>query len=135
METISIDKNIWVMYVKADSFPSDIGGAHQKLHAIVPFSTNRRYFGISRPENDEIVYLAAAEMLREGEEEQYGLNALRLNKGNYICITVHDYMKDVLSISRAFQELLQRPGLDLQGYCVEWYLNDKDVKCMIRLAE
>jgi hypothetical protein len=23
--------------------------------------------------------------------------------------------------------------LDPEGYCVEWYFNDRDVKCMIRL--
>jgi hypothetical protein len=134
METIVLDRDMWVMYVKANSFPDDIAGAHQRLHAIVPFSANRKYFGISRPENDVIVYLAAAEMGRTGEEEEYGLNALRLNKGRYLCITVHDYMKDLLGIGKAFQQLLQQPGLDPQGYCVEWYMDDKGVTCMIRLA-
>lgn len=134
MEIISVDKDIWVMYVKADSFPGDIGGAHQKLHAIVPFSADRKYLGISHPENGEIVYLAGAEMLKENEEEEYGLSALKLKKGNYICITVHEYMSDPLSIGRAFQQLLQQAGLDPKGYCVEWYLGDKDVRCMIRLA-
>ncbi len=48
-------------------------------------------------------------------------------------ITINDYAKDIMSIDRAFKELLALPDLDPQGYCVEWYYNEKDVKCMIRL--
>ena len=51
----------------AKSFPEGILEAHQTLHALVPYSQNRKYFGISRPENGNIVYKAAAEELIEGE--------------------------------------------------------------------
>jgi hypothetical protein len=44
-------------------------------------------------------------------------------------------MKDIPAIGNTFQELLETPGIDPNGYCVEWYINDKDVICMIRLAE
>jgi hypothetical protein len=134
METITFDKDITVFYVTAKSFPEGIMDAHSALHAVVPFSTNRKFFGISRPETNVIVYKAAAEELRHGEAKELNLDTVVLKKGKYICLTVRNYMKDEQSIGNAFKVLLASPGLDPQGYCVEWYFNETDVKCMIRLA-
>jgi hypothetical protein len=135
MEKITLDNDIKVSYITAKSFPDGIMDAHKKLHALVPFSTGRKYFGISRPENGVIVYKAAAEEINKGEAEKLNCDTLILKKGKYICLTINDYVKDIQSIDRAFKKLLSYPDLDPEGYCVEWYLNDKDVKCMIRLNE
>lgn len=137
MEKITLDKDIKVFYVTAKSFPEGIQDATNKLHKIVPFSTTRNYFGISRPENgSDIVYRAAAEEMEQGEAEKFKCKTIVLKKGKYICLTVNDFRKDVLSIDRAFKELLKQPDLDPQGYCVEWYAtNNESVKCMIRLNQ
>ncbi|MCO4292532.1 transcriptional regulator [Solitalea sp. MAHUQ-68] len=136
METVKIDTDIKVMYVTAKSFPDGVLAAHQALHSKIPFTTQRKYFGISRPENNHgIVYHAAAEELKPGEAEELGYETLVLKNGNYISQTITDYMKDLESIGRTFQELLKHPNIDPQGYCVELYLNDKDVKCMVRLTD
>ena len=60
MEPINLENDITVLYVEATSFPDGIAESHQKLHTIVPFSDDRKYFGISRPENGVIAYKAAA---------------------------------------------------------------------------
>lgn len=135
METIIWDHDITVLYVDATSFLEGIADSHQRLHTIVPFSDNRKYFGISRPENGVIAYKAAAEQTDPHEAERLNCKTLVLKKGSYISLDITDYMKDIQSISKAFEILLEHPGLDPQGYCVEWYLNSKDVKCMIRLVE
>lgn len=81
METIVWDKDVTVVYVTARSFPDGVLEAHQKLHSLVPFSTGRKYFGLSRPENNGgIVYRAAAEELQSGEAEQWGLETIVLKK-------------------------------------------------------
>ena len=135
MENVIFDNDITVMYVEATSFPDGILAAHQKLHAIISYSTERKYLGISRPEKKGVIsYKAGAEVLNPGEAEQFKLDTLILKKGNYACINIHDYMKDLEAIGQAFNQLTDLPNIDPQGYCVEWYLNDKDVKCMIRLA-
>ena len=135
METTNLDQDIKVLYLPAASFPDGIKEAHEKLHSIIPFTNDRKYFGISRPENGIIKYKAAAEELNEREAENFNLETLILKKGHYISLTVHDFMKNISAIDSAFKKLLSYPGLDPQGYCVEWYLNNKDVKCMIRLKE
>ncbi|NOT94358.1 hypothetical protein [Ferruginibacter sp.] len=135
METTILEKDIKVFYVTATSFPQGIGEATQKLHSLFPFSTERKIFGLSRPENNkEIIYRAAAEEMFEGEAEKLNCKTLIIPKGKYIAILVNDFRKDVMSIDRAFQQLLKHPNLDPQGYCVEHYATDQEaVTCMIRL--
>ena len=135
METVFFDSDMEVMYVEASSFPDGILAAHQKLHGLIPYSDERKYFGISRPENGTITYKAAAEITNPGEAQKVNLPALTLFKGSYVCITVNDYMKNLQGIGEAFNQLIALPNIDPEGYCVEWYLNDKDVQCMVRLAD
>ncbi len=135
METIRIDKDIAVFYVTAGSFPSGIMDAHQRLHALVPFSHTRRYFGISRPEQGTIVYRAGAEELVPGEGKHLGCETMVLKKGKYIVDTIKNYQENIESIGETFQTLLAKPNLDPQGYCIEWYFNTTDVRCMIRMQE
>ncbi|NBA86482.1 transcriptional regulator [Emticicia sp. CRIBPO] len=136
METTNFEEDITIMYKTAGSFPEGVMAAHEALHAFVPFSTDRKYYGVSRPENGySIVYRAAAEELSPGEAASLQLDTLVLKKGRYISLTIEDFMKDVQSVGRAFRELLEQPGIDPQGYCVELYYNEKDVKCMIRLED
>ena len=86
------------------------------------------------PENGQgIVYRAAAEEIKPGEADKYHCDTLVIKKGNYISLTLHDYAKNIQSIGTAFKELLSSPGLDPEGYCVEWYISGKDVQCMVRL--
>ncbi len=133
METITIPEDIRVFCKTADSFPDDIMTAHQQLHAIAPFTENRHYFGLSRPENGEIVYKAAAQENYPGEGDSLKCETLLIKKGRYLCIEVADYMNHPEQIGKAFQQLTDQPGLDPQGYCVERYLNMKDMQCLIRL--
>jgi predicted transcriptional regulator YdeE len=137
MEIHTFDQDITVLIVTATSFPGGILPAHEQLHRLIPYSENRRYFGISRPEEPEgpIVYHAGAEQLHPGEAEQFGLETIVLKKGDYASATIEHYMDNPGSIGRTFEELLQEPNLDPQGYCVEWYVSDEEVKCMVRLRD
>jgi hypothetical protein len=135
METIILDKDIKVLYEQASSFPEGVKAAHEKLHVLFPYSTERNYFGISRPENQVIIYKAAVEEIKNGEAEKFGLPTMIIRKGNYISTVIHDFMKDIPAIGRSFQQLLAHPDIDPDGYCVEWYLNMQDVRCMVRLKQ
>jgi hypothetical protein len=135
METIGIENDIKVFYITASSFPDGVMQAHEKLYSVVPFSTQRRYFGISRPANGVIIYKAAAEEINPGEAKKLGCETMVLKKGKYISETIRDFMKNTQSIAITFQELLSNPNIDPQGYCVEWYLSKKDVRCMVRLKD
>ncbi len=133
MENFVLEKDITVLYVTATSFPEGIKEAHENIHALVPYSKYRRYFGLSRPEgNSGIVYKAAAEELKPDEADLLGCETLVIKKGTYYCITIKDYLKDLSVIGKAFGELLKQSDLDPEGYCVVWYVDNKEVRCMIR---
>jgi predicted transcriptional regulator YdeE len=134
MENIILDSDIKVLCVKAKSFPDGIMDAHQKIHTLVSFSKERRYFGISHPgKKGAIVYRAAVEEKTEGEAKKLNLEELVIKNGQYTCLTINDYMNNLQKIGQAFDELTALPDIDPNGYCVEWYLNEKDVRCMFRL--
>ncbi|MBS1584951.1 MAG: transcriptional regulator [Bacteroidetes bacterium] len=134
MEQFHLERDIHLICVQASSFPHGVGEAHQKIHAAVPFGSGRRYFGISRPENGgSIVYKAAAEELHSGEAEQLGFESFTVKKGAFVSITLHDYVKDTPAIGKAFHLLITQPGIDPQGYCLEWYVSDAEVRCMVPL--
>jgi predicted transcriptional regulator YdeE len=134
MNNYIIDKDITLMYVKASSFPDGVMAAHQQLHASIPLNTERKYYGISYPDQSgDIIYKAAAEEMHAGEAAQKGLETFIVKKGAYASIIVPDYMNENSAIGEAFQKLLKHPQLDPQGFCLEWYLSKTDVQCMVPL--
>jgi len=133
METIVLGKEIKTYYVQATSFPEGVMSAHAEMDSLVPFSTNRRSFGISRPENGEIVYKVAAEELETGELSSLGLKEFVIPKGKYIALTIKDFRRDISSVQLAFDQLIVRPEIDPEGYCIEWYQGLDDVICMVKL--
>lgn len=132
MEIFNLEKDIPVFCVSAHSFPDGIEAAHQKLHSLITGSAERNYFGISQPNRNGIIeYQAAAEEVRNNEGLSLGCKSFVIKKGNYACIMLKDYTKNLQSIGRAFEQLLTHPDLDPQGYCLEWYLNEQEVRCMV----
>ena len=135
MEQFILDNDINVLCVTASSFPAGVMAAHEQIHQLAPAGNGRRYFGLSRPEgNKGIVYKAAAELIN-GETAQPGLETFIIREGTYSSTIIHNYMSDIPAIGKAFQEILMNPDLDPNGICVEWYLNDNDMQCMVRLAD
>lgn len=135
MEIFHLEKDITVFYVQAESYPEGIMAAHQQLHSKVPFSRARGYFGLSRPnEKGVIQYYACAEEMQSGEAVQYGCPCIILKAGNYNSVDLTNYRTQLSMIGETFQKLLHQPGIDPQGYCVEWYLNETDMRAMVRLA-
>jgi len=132
MERFILEKDIPVMYVTADSFPDGIMAAHHTLHAIVS-SRERIFFGISFPNRKgEIIYKAGVEQFSEEEAKRLGLETYILVKGTYNSIVLQDYFKNPASIGEAFQHLLVSPNLDPNSACIEMYVNERDVRCMVR---
>lgn len=74
--------DIKVFYVTASSFPDGIKEAYEKLHAMLPSVKDRKFYGISYPQNGKIVYKAAVEEVSEGEANKYGCELLLSRMAN-----------------------------------------------------
>jgi hypothetical protein len=136
VEITELERDITTLCVTATSFPEGVLAAHEKLHALVAFSPNRKYFGISYPIGQgKIMYQAATEMTAADDADTLGCDVFFIKKGQYLSVLIPNFHSDVPSIGRTFQALLDDPRIDPHGYCLEWYLNDTDVRCMVRLAD
>jgi predicted transcriptional regulator YdeE len=130
-----IKDDIRVACVKALSFPEGIGGAWAKLFSSLPSQEGRKLYGISYGgENAKITYMAAVEELHEGEADQLGLDTFVIRKGEYVSEFLPDWRSDETQIAKTFGKLLKDPRIDRkEGYCLEMYLNSKDVLCLVKL--
>ncbi|MBA3829476.1 MAG: transcriptional regulator [Taibaiella sp.] len=136
METYQSDRDIKVLYVTATSFPDGVMEAYQKLHALLPGTKNRNFFGISYPDKEgKIMYKAAVEEIFVGEAELLGCETFIIRKGTYISELIPHFADNMASIGTAFKQMIADPRIDPDGCCVEMYLNENDVRCMVRLAE
>jgi hypothetical protein len=135
MEKFFLEQDIRVLYVQASSFPEGISEAHNQLHRKLVSDSRREFYGISFPISlGKLVYKAAVKEQYDGEAEKLGCEIFIIKNGQYICKNVTDYPNNLAKIGETFRELLQEPSIDPQGCCVEMYLNDRDVRCMIRLT-
>lgn len=134
MNQYRFENDITVFCVTAKSFPDGVKEAHESLTRLTSFSPQRKYYGVSwMDEKGGITYKAAAEELIPGELSKHGLETLIIRKGNYIYIDVKNFMQHIPAIGQAFDRLKNDPRIDPQGVALEWYLNETDVRCMIKI--
>lgn len=135
MEIYTLEKDIPVFYITADSFPNGVEAAHDKLRAKLSHGDNRAVFGISFPNKEgKIIYKAAAEELQNGEAEKLALEKFIIKKGNYTGQLLPNFSDNLKRVGEIFQELLSAPNIEEEeGYCLEMYLNEKDMRCMVPL--
>ncbi len=133
MENYLVENDILVLCITAASFPAGIQEAFSKIHSIVPGAGTRATYGISYGSPDgSIIYKAGVEALQPGEVEQLGCEEYMIKKGRYIGRIVN-WKENVAQIGETFQTLLTDPRIDKNGACIEEYINDDEVKCMVRL--
>jgi hypothetical protein len=136
METYMIEQDQGCHCIKASSFPEGVLAAHQLLHSLFAFDGKRKFYGISRPEgNGAIAYWAAVEKMDDDTVEDKRLEIFVIAKGQYSGTDIKNFRSDIPAIGRTFEQLLTHPQLDANGYCLEWYYNMNDVRCMVRLKD
>jgi uncharacterized protein YndB with AHSA1/START domain len=136
MDSFILGEDIPTLSITAESFPDGIVAAHEKLRQIFPDTERRRFFGVSRPDHTgKIIYKAAAEELETGEAEKLGLERFTIKRGAYNTYYIIDYPNKPDAIAQSFQLLLGQAEADPDGYCLEWYIGERDVKCMVRSAD
>jgi predicted transcriptional regulator YdeE len=110
-------------------------GAYQKLHALLPSTKGRKFYGISyADEKGAIIYKAAVEESYGGEAEKFGCDRFTIPKGKYISELLTDWKKDESIVGKTFKKLLAHPKLDKNGFCLEIYLNENDMRCLVGIG-
>jgi hypothetical protein len=73
------------------------------------------------------------EQLNEHEAEQLGLESFLIPNGTYIGVEIPDFMNHISEIGKSFRELLSTPDIDANGFCLEMYFGENDVRCMVKM--
>lgn len=133
MQTFQLEKDVLLFGVQATTFPTGVQQAWQELHKKISSTNARNFYGISHGSKDgSIVYKACVEEVFEGEAASLNCEKFLLPHGEYIGKTVRNFMQQIQKIGETFQTLLARDDYDKTGVCVEQYLNETDVVCMIK---
>lgn len=136
MEIVHINKDITISCVKATSFPDGVKHAHEKLRLKTGITDKDICYGISFPDpNHQIQYWAGVEdhVFLKGLPE--GFESRVIPAGNYLSIIVKDFMAHMAEIEYVFRKMIADPRIDPTGACIEKYLPDGNLQCMVRLSE
>lgn len=125
--------DIEVICEKASSFPQGVMEAHEKLAAKVSSSPQRQHYGISHPAGNGIVYKAAASALYPGEATKLRSEPFVIRHGLFVSEFVPAWQEKMNQIQQVFEKLLADPRIDAKGYCLEEYVGDSDMWCMVPL--
>jgi len=133
MEKHTIKNDINVFGGQVTSFPNGIGEAFEPLMKKIPDGFNRSYYGIAKMEGNQIIYIAAAEEKSKGEGKKYQCNDYVIEGGEYLTIAIADWQPKTDSIKDVFGELMKDNRTDKSKPCIEWYKNDKEMFCMMKV--
>jgi len=136
MKVVSLKNDVKLFFVTASSFPAGIKSAWNKLYAILPSVEGRNFFGISQPDkNGIIIYKAAVEESYPGEAEKFGCKTFVCKKGKYLSEMIPNWQKDETLIGKTFHKILADSRIDRNGFCVEMYLGEKEMQCMVPMED
>ena len=134
METFVIKKNIEAFGFQVKTFPERIGEAFDSLIAMVPEGLNRSYYGISYMTSDnKVVYIAAVEEKTKSEAERNKCERFIIEQGKYLAVSVKYWRKKTDTIKDVFHGIDKEENIDRSKPCVEWYKNDDEMLCMLKL--
>ncbi|UYQ93407.1 hypothetical protein MKQ68_25325 [Chitinophaga horti] len=126
-----LDQDITVFYRDVPSFPAGIKEAFDELYEKFE---GRNYYGLSHMDVDgRVIYKAAAEGTLQ-EAAQYGYGTTSIPKGDWLTEKVTDWMSKTDSIKDVFGQLMNDPRFDPAYECVEWYVSDDEMWCMVRCS-
>ena len=136
MEEFKIAADMKMIMVQATSFPDKITEAFLTLEKLDSTIPGRPFYGISwLGAGEEIIYNAATPEKYDGEAAALGCKDFTIQKGNYACKTVADFMKNPTQIGQAFEKLLALPEVNKAYPCIEYYKSPNEVICMVHLLD
>jgi len=133
MKEIELAEDIRLMIVKAKAFPHGVVPAYQELERAISKPAGRSFYGISRgAEDGGILYWAGVRPIGD-EERRLRLEQFTVRRGTYISETLTNWRGREHVLGETFKKLYSDPRVDPLGSCVEWYQDNGDVICMVRI--
>ena len=128
-----IKQDIPVICKRVDTFPNGIKEAFDAIFKEFGM-VGRENYGISyMDEKFQIVYQVAVTEKFDGEADGTNYESYTIRKGDWLCVTLTDWMSKTGQIKDVFGQLMRDPRVDKTSIGLEWYKSDKEMQCMMRL--
>jgi len=132
MDSLILGEDIQVAYINTTGSRENIIKANKELTAHFPDFKERRRFGISTFDEQDIGFYKAAVEATVAESEALGLQTFTIKHGAYMSFYITEYSNDPDSIYDAFELLKGQQEADPNAHCIQWYIGADDVKCLVR---
>jgi hypothetical protein len=94
----------------------------------------RSYYGLSQMDaNNKILYWYTAEEKHTGEAEKYSCEQYIIPKGNYLSVTLRNWLSQTDCIKDIFYEMMKDERANTAKQCIEWYKSDEEMVCMLQM--
>lgn len=134
METYHLKNDLKVFGKEVTTFPLGIKEAFGALLDMIPDGFKRSYYGISyMDENGKIIYIATAEEKYEGEAEKYNCEQYTVEQGEYLAVTISDWLKKIDCIKDVFHDIMEDERADKTKPVVEWYKTETEMLCLVKM--
>jgi hypothetical protein len=133
MDTFMIEKDIPVFGFRVEKFPLEIKETFDRLVTIIG-GFEQPLYGISWMEGNEVIYYAMADDEIPGLAKHHAAEQRTIQKGNYLKVTVKDWLSKTDKLNAIFHEMMSDPRADLSSACVEIYKNDEEMYCLVKLS-
>ncbi|RYY57946.1 MAG: hypothetical protein EOO09_00720 [Chitinophagaceae bacterium] len=134
MEIITLSKTLNVFGKQVTSFPDGIQDAYDSLVNKLPGGfEGRPYYGLSYMAEGKVMYYATALETLDGEAELYGETRFSIPEGSYLAITIMQWHDKTDTVADQFHQISRDPRVEHDTWCVEWYKNDEELVCMMKI--
>lgn len=136
MNKFSFDSEIKVFGLEVKTFPLGIDEAFGELIKTTGDSAGARdYFGISECIDGKMVYYATAAEKFTNEAKKYNYEKLTIEKGKYLGSTIYEWRKKTECINAVFNEIIQDAQVNKTKPAIEWYKDDNEMICLVKMNE
>ncbi|MFZ6014129.1 MAG: hypothetical protein ACOYXT_27555 [Bacteroidota bacterium] len=133
MEKYNVAEDVTVFGMEVTDFPVGVQETFEALVKMISDKFDRSYFGIFEMKGDRMVYVAAAEEKEKGEAQKYHCERYRIKKGIYLAETIWNWRTKTNTINGVFHELQKDQRIDRTAPGIEWYKNDQEMLCMLKI--
>lgn len=131
MEKYHLPADLILYAIEVKTFPNHVKDTFDMLYSAL--GEERPYYGVSWfDDKATIKYFAAVAELTPDEQKQFDYETITIQKGEYVSVTVMDWMSKTDSIKDVFHNLIRGRTPDKHSPCIEWYKSDDEMICMVR---
>lgn len=126
-------EDLSIIGIQVKNFPNGIKEAFDSLIKVL--GSKRAYYGVSwLDESDSVKYYAMAREIFPGEGKRYNYELLTIEKGEYQTEAVQDWLSKTEGIKEVFHGLMANNKPDKSHPCIEWYISDEEMLCMVKIS-